>query len=100
MLAESFITTAKASYEKSNASSSGTGGTIGSQAQVSRKRTKDTSGPEASPNTSQCRPVAKRLTAECPGRRLLILIAKGEKSITLDLFLLTQHRLIIALATE
>eukprot|EP00731_Ephydatia_muelleri_P030849 Em0022g363a len=40
LLAESFITTAKASYEKSNASPSGTGGTIGSQAQVSRKRTK------------------------------------------------------------
>ena len=40
LLAESFITTAKASYEKSNASPSGTGGTISSQAQVSRKRTK------------------------------------------------------------
>ena len=37
---------------------------MGSQAQVTRKRTKDTSGPETSPNTSQCRPVAKRLTAE------------------------------------
>eukprot|EP00731_Ephydatia_muelleri_P030838 Em0022g352a len=70
LLAESFIATAKASYEKSNASPSGTGGTIGSQAQVSRKRTKDTSGPEASPHTTQCRPVAKRLTAERPGRRL------------------------------
>ena len=58
ILAESFITTAKASYEKSNASPSGTGCTIGSQAQVTRVRTKDTSGPEASPNTSQCRPVA------------------------------------------
>ncbi|KAL5464070.1 hypothetical protein EMCRGX_G033030 [Ephydatia muelleri] len=40
---------------------------MGSQAQVTRKRTKDTSSPEAS---SQCRPVAKRLTAEFPGRRL------------------------------
>ena len=40
---------------------------MGSQAQVTRKRTKDTSSPEAS---SQCRPVAKRLTAEFPERRL------------------------------
>ncbi|KAL5467636.1 hypothetical protein EMCRGX_G031897 [Ephydatia muelleri] len=40
---------------------------MGSQAQVTRKRTKDTSSPEA---PSRCRPVAKQLTAERPGRRL------------------------------
>ena len=70
--AESFIRTAKASYEKNKASPSGsaTGDTMGSQAQMTRKRTKDTSGPEASPHTSQCRPVAKRLTPERTGRRL------------------------------
>eukprot|EP00731_Ephydatia_muelleri_P022105 Em0014g696a len=34
LLAESLITTAKASYEKSNGSPSGTGGTMGSQAQA------------------------------------------------------------------
>ncbi|KAL5509486.1 hypothetical protein EMCRGX_G004873 [Ephydatia muelleri] len=67
---ESFITTAKASYEKNKASPSGTGGAMGSRAQVTRKRTKDTSGPEASLHTTQCRPVAKWLTAEHPGRRL------------------------------
>eukprot|EP00731_Ephydatia_muelleri_P013473 Em0007g783a len=63
-------TTAKASYEKNKASPSGTGGAMGSRAQVTRKRTKDTGGPEASPHTTKCRPVAKRLTAEHPGRRL------------------------------
>ncbi|KAL5517815.1 hypothetical protein EMCRGX_G003436 [Ephydatia muelleri] len=70
--AESFIRTAKASYAKNKASPSGSGtsDTMGSQAQITRKRTKDTSGPEASPHTSQCRPVAKRLTPERPGRRL------------------------------
>ena len=52
LLAESFITTAMASYEKSNASPSGTGGVMGSRAQVTRKRTKNTSGPEASPHTN------------------------------------------------
>ena len=42
--AESFIRTAKASYEKNKASPSGsdTGDTMGSQAQITRKRTKDT----------------------------------------------------------
>ena len=72
MSAESFIRTAKASYAKNKASPSGSGtsDTMGSQAQITRKRTKDTSGPEASPHTSQCRPVAKRLTPERPGRRL------------------------------
>eukprot|EP00731_Ephydatia_muelleri_P019665 Em0012g490a len=70
--AESFIRTAKASYAKNKASPSGSGtsDTMGSQAQITRKRTKDTSGPEASPHTNQCRPVAKRLTPERPGRRL------------------------------
>ena len=72
---------------------------MGSQAQVSRKRTKDTSGPEASPNTSQCRPVAKRLTAERPGRRLTYPDCHNCKGKKNDLFLLTQHcRLIIALS--
>eukprot|EP00731_Ephydatia_muelleri_P014114 Em0007g1424a len=66
------IRTAKASYAKNKASPSGSGtsDSMGSQAQITRKRTKDTSGPEASPHTSQCRPVAKRLTPERPGRRL------------------------------
>ena len=82
--AESFIRTAKASYEKNKASpsGSGTGDTMGSQGQITRKRTKDTSGPEASPHTSQCRPVAKRLTPERTGRRLTYLdchICKGNK---------------------
>ena len=79
--AESFIRTAKASYEKNKASPSGssTGDTMGSQGQITRKRT---SGPEASPHTSQCRPVAKRLTPERTGRRLTYLdchICKGNK---------------------
>ena len=41
-----------------------------SQVQVTNKRTKDSSGPGASPQTRQCRPEAKRLTPEHPGRRL------------------------------
>ena len=60
-------------------------GTMGSQAQVTRKRTKDTSGPEASPHTSQRRPVAKQLTAERPGRRLTYPDChncKGEKNVS------------------
>ena len=35
-----------------------------------RKRTKDTSGLEASPHTVHARPLAKRLTVGAPGRRL------------------------------
>ena len=50
-----------------------TGSAMGSLVQVTHKRTKDTSGPGASPYTRQCRPVAKRLTPEHPGRGLLIL---------------------------
>ena len=41
-----------------------TGNVMGSLVQVTNKRTKDTSGPGASPHTRQCRPVAKRLTPE------------------------------------
>eukprot|EP00731_Ephydatia_muelleri_P029160 Em0020g804a len=62
MAAESFRTIAKETYQKNNGSLkfnlSGTG----------RKRTKNTSGPGASPHTNQCRPVAKR-----SGRRLTYL---------------------------
>ena len=86
--AESFRTTAKETYQKNNGSLelflSGTG----------RKRTKDTSDPGASPHTSQCRPVAKRLTAERPGRRLTYPDShdcKGNNLIPLNLSMLVQH---------
>ena len=47
-----------------------TGSAMGSLVQVTNKRTKDTSGPGASPHIRLCRSVAKRLTPERPGRRL------------------------------
>ena len=56
--AESFITTAKLVIRRIKPHS------------LALVRTKDTSGHDASPHTSQCRPVAKQLTAERPGRRL------------------------------
>ena len=68
--AEYFRTTAKASYEKNKDTLIATGSAMGSLVQVTNKRTKDTSGPGASPHTRQCRPVAKRPTPEHPGRRL------------------------------
>ncbi|KAL5517217.1 hypothetical protein EMCRGX_G002720 [Ephydatia muelleri] len=67
---ECFRTTARASYEKNKDTLISTGSAMDSQVQVTNKRTKDTSGPGASPHTRQCRPVAKRLTPEHPGRRL------------------------------
>ena len=62
--AESFRTTAKENYQKNN------GPLELLLSDMGRKRTKDTSGPGASPHTSHCRPVVKRLNAERPGRRL------------------------------
>ena len=70
MSGECFRTTARASYEKNKDTLISTGSAMDSQVQVTNKRTKDTSGPGASPHTRQCRPVAKRLTPEHPGRRL------------------------------
>ncbi|KAL5500465.1 hypothetical protein EMCRGX_G012030 [Ephydatia muelleri] len=67
---ECFRTTARASYEKNKDTLISTGSAMDSQVQVTNKRNKDTSGPGASPHTRQCRPVAKRLTPEHPGRRL------------------------------
>ena len=69
MSGEYFRTTAKATYEK-NKDPTLTASGSNSQVQVTNKRTKDSSGPGASPQTRQCRPGAKRLTPEHPGRRL------------------------------
>ena len=69
MSGEYFRTTAKATYEKNKSTTLVASGS-NSQVQVTNKRTKDSSGPEASPQTRQCRPAAKRLTPEHPGRRL------------------------------
>ena len=69
MPGEYFRTTAKATYEK-NKDPTLTASGSNSQVQVTNKRTKDSSGPGASPQTRQCRPGAKRLTPEHPGRRL------------------------------
>ena len=69
MSGEYFRTTAKATYEK-NKDPTLTASGSNSQVQVINKRTKDSSGPGASPQTRQCRPGAKRLTPEHPGRRL------------------------------
>ena len=73
---ENFRTTAKAyfylrtfTYEK-NKDPTLTASGSNSQVQVTNKRTKDSSGPGASRQTRQCRPGAKRLTPEHPGRRL------------------------------
>ena len=73
MSGEYFRTTAKATYEK-NKDPTLTASGSNSQVQVTNKRTKDSSGPGASPQTRQCRPGAKRLTPEHPGRRLTYLI--------------------------
>ena len=69
MSGEYFRTTAQATCEKSKDPTLIASGS-NSQVQVTNKRTKDSSGPGASPHTSQCRPAAKRLTPEHPGRRL------------------------------
>ena len=69
MSGEYFRTTAKATYEK-NKDPTLTASGSNSQVQITNKRTKDSSGPGASPQTRQCRPGAKRLTPEHPGRRL------------------------------
>eukprot|EP00731_Ephydatia_muelleri_P010106 Em0005g692a len=71
MSGEYFRTTAKAkaTYEK-NKDPTLTASGSNSQVQVTNKRTKDSSGPGASPQTRQCRPGAKRLTPEHPGRKL------------------------------
>ena len=76
MSGEYFRTTAKAyfylrtfTYEK-NKDPTLTASGSNSQVQVTNKRTKDSSGPGASRQTRQCRPGAKRLTPEHPGRRL------------------------------
>ena len=71
MSGEYFRTTAKAkaTYEK-NKDPTLTASGSNSQVQVTNKRTKDSSGPGASHQTRQCRPGAKRLTPEHPGRRL------------------------------
>ena len=58
---------AKASYEKSRASLSGsftgeTGSPKSSRITAQRKRSKDTSGVGVSPHTHQARPTAKRQT--------------------------------------
>mgnify|MGYP003417894509 CR=1 FL=1 len=66
---EYFRTTAKATYEKNKSTTLVASGS-NSQVQVTNKRTKDSSGPEASPQTRQYRPAAKRLTSEHPGRKL------------------------------
>eukprot|EP00731_Ephydatia_muelleri_P010746 Em0005g1332a len=69
MSGEYFRTTAQATYEKNKDPTLIASGS-NSQVQVTNKRTKDSSGPGASPQTRQCRPGAKRLTPEHPGRRL------------------------------
>ncbi len=56
---------AKCGYEKGQHKAS-----ISSPMAAGRKRTKDTSGVEASPHTVHARPLAKRLTVGAPGRRL------------------------------
>ena len=61
MSGEYFRTTAKATYEKNKSTTLVASGS-NSQVQVTNKRTKDSSGPEASPQTRQYRPAAKRLT--------------------------------------
>ena len=72
---ESFRSMAKAGYEKGRQESQvpifsfcGSNPPLGSTA--ARKRTKDTSGLEASPHTAQARPLAKRFTVGTPGGRL------------------------------
>ena len=73
MSGQYFRTTAKATYEK-NKDPTLTASGSNSQVQVTNKRTKDSSGPGASPQTRQCRPGAKRLTPEHLEEGLLILI--------------------------
>ena len=72
---ESFRSLAKAGYEKGRQESQGpTASFCGINpplaSPAARKRTKDTSGLEASPHTAQARPLANRFTVGVPGRRL------------------------------
>ena len=68
---ESLRTLAKVGYEKSGQFRSVVPACSSvSTVQPSKKRTKDTSGVDASPHTLKARPLAKRVTLGVPGRRL------------------------------